>query len=160
LRAAGVEIEVVSPATFRHFGIAYGAGIVGNLRRAPAKAALLPAFLASYTRAARQAASGADLVHAHWLPSGLPARPTGKPYPLTMQGTDAGLAGRARAFSGPMVRSARRVLCVSEWLTETANRLGAREVRVVPMGITVPATPVEPEDPPHVLFVGRLSEEK
>ena len=160
LRAAGVEIEVVSPATFRHFGIAYGAGIVGNLRRSPARAALLPAFLASYTRAARAAAAGADLVHAHWLPSGLPARATGRPYLLTMHGTDSVLARRVPALSRPVVRAARMVLCVSESLTETARRLGAREVRVVPVGITMPATTVEPDDPPHVLFVGRLSEEK
>ena len=32
LRAAGVEVEVVSPADVRHFGIAYGDGIVQNLR--------------------------------------------------------------------------------------------------------------------------------
>ena len=47
LRAAGVEIEVVSPASFNHYGIAYGAGIMGNLRRSPSKALLLPAFLAA-----------------------------------------------------------------------------------------------------------------
>ena len=38
LRAAGVEVAVVSPASFRHFGIAYGDGIVGNVRRRPWKA--------------------------------------------------------------------------------------------------------------------------
>jgi len=160
LRAAGVEIAVVSPASFDHFGIAYGAGIVGNLRRSPGKALLLPAFLAAYTCAARRAAASADLVHAHWLPSGLPARATGKPYLLTMHGTDAELARRVPALFRPIVRGARMVLCVSESLTETARNLGAREVRVVPMGIAVPEVTVEPDEPPHVLFVGRLSEEK
>jgi glycosyltransferase involved in cell wall biosynthesis len=160
LQAAGVEIEVVSPASFNHFGIAYGAGIMGNLRRSPGKALLLPAFLAAYTRAARRTSRNADLVHAHWLPSGLPARASGKPYLLTMHGTDAELARRAPVLFRPLVRAARMVLCVSESLTETARRLGAREVRVVPMGIAVPDTTVESDDPPHVLFVGRLSEEK
>jgi len=160
LRARGVDVEVVSPASFRHFGIAYGAGVIGNLRRSPAKVLLLPAFLGSYTRAARLAAADADLVHAHWLPSGLPARATGKPYVLTMHGTDAELARRAPALFRPIVRAARMVLCVSEALTETARKLGAREVRVVPVGVTVPDLTVEPEEPPHVLFVGRLSEEK
>jgi glycosyltransferase involved in cell wall biosynthesis len=160
LRARGVEIEVVSPASFRHFGVAYGAGIVGNLRRSPAKALLLPAFLATYTRAARRAAADADLVHAHWLPSGVPARATGSPYVLTMHGTDAELARRVPALFRPVVRAARMVLCVSESLTETARRLGAREVRVVPVGVTVPDVTVEADEPPHVLFVGRLSEEK
>ena len=46
LRAAGVEVAVVSPASFRHFGLAYGDGIVGNVRRRPWKALLVPAFLA------------------------------------------------------------------------------------------------------------------
>ena len=160
LRANGVEVEVVSPASFRHFGVAYGAGIVGNLRRSPAKAFLLPAFMAAYARAARKAADRADLVHAHWLPSGYPARTTGKPYVLTMHGTDAELARRAPALFRPVVGAARVVTCVSESLAGTANDLGAREVRVVPVGVNVPDATVEPDDPPHVLFVGRLSEEK
>ncbi len=42
LREAGVDVEVVSPASFRHFGLAYGAGIVGNVR-APALARAAPA---------------------------------------------------------------------------------------------------------------------
>ena len=33
LRAQGVAMRVVSPASFRHYGIAYGDGIVNNLRR-------------------------------------------------------------------------------------------------------------------------------
>jgi len=32
LRAAGVEVSVVSPASFRHYGIAYGDGIVNAMR--------------------------------------------------------------------------------------------------------------------------------
>src|SRR5262245_62458327 len=102
LRAAGLEINVVSPASFNHYGIAYGGGIMGNLRRSPGKALLLPAFLTAYTRAARRAAATADLVHAHWLPSGLPALATRRPYLLTMHGTDAELARRAPALFRPV----------------------------------------------------------
>ena len=43
LRAAGVEVDVVSPASFRHFGLAYGHGIVGNLKRRPWKVLLAAA---------------------------------------------------------------------------------------------------------------------
>ena len=38
--------------------------------------------------------------------------------------------------------------------------LGARDVRVVPSGVAIPDTVGAPEDPPHVLYVGRLSPEK
>jgi hypothetical protein len=35
VRRRGVEVDVVSPLDFRHYGIAYGSGVVGNLRRRP-----------------------------------------------------------------------------------------------------------------------------
>ena len=94
LRAAGLEVVVVSPASFRHYGIAYGDGIVNNLRAAPWKALALPLFLLAYARAARRAARDADLVHAHWLPSALPALATGKPFVLQLWGSDVALARR------------------------------------------------------------------
>ena len=68
VRARGVDVEVVGPEQFRHFGIAYGHGVVGNLRRRPWLALLVPALLASFVRAARRV--DADLLHAHWLPAG------------------------------------------------------------------------------------------
>jgi glycosyltransferase involved in cell wall biosynthesis len=160
LRAAGLAVEVVSPASFRHFGLAYGYGMVGNLRRSPWKALLLPAFLASYARGARRAARDADLVHAHWLPSALPAVTTRKPFVLQLWGTDVELATRARWAARRLVRRARVVLCPSEALAAAARELGAREVRVVPSGVALPEEVGEPDEPPHVLFVGRLSEEK
>jgi glycosyltransferase involved in cell wall biosynthesis len=89
LRAAGVEVDVVSPASFPHFGIAYGDGIPQNLRARPWLALLLPAFLADEARA-----------------------------------------------------------------------LGARDVEVVPYGVDLPEHVAPPEEPPHVLYAGRLSEEK
>jgi glycosyltransferase involved in cell wall biosynthesis len=160
LRAAAVEVEVVSPASFRHFGLAYGHGIVGNMKARPWKAVLLPAFLASYTAAARRSARTSDLVHAHWLPSALPALKTRKPYVLQLWGTDVELARRAGWAARPLVRRARVVLCPSRALAAEARALGAREVRVVPSGVAIPATVGESASPPHVLFVGRLSEEK
>ncbi len=159
-RAAGVEVEVVSPASFPHLGLAYGAGMVGNLRASPARALLLPAFLASYLRAARRAARWADLVHAHWLPSAYVAALTGRPYVAQLWGTDVELALRAPALARPALRGARLVLCPSHALAASARRLGAREVRVVPGGVEIPTRVAEPAEPPHVLYVGRLSAEK
>ncbi len=160
VRAAGVEAEVVSPAGFRHFGIAYGHGVAGNLRRAPWKLGLLPAFMASYARAARRASRGADLVHAHWLPSGWAARATGLPYVVQLWGTDVELARRAPRVFGPVLRAARVVICASSALAEGARDLGAEDVRLIPSPVPFPRSVGTPEEPPHVLYLGRLSPEK
>ena len=160
VRAQGDEVDVVSPASFRHFGVAYGHGVVGNLRAAPWKAGLLPAFLASFAAAARRTARGADVVHAHWIPSGLAALATGKPYVLQVWGTDVELARRAPRLASPVVRRARFVVAASTALADAARRLGAREVRVIPSPVPIPATTGEADEPPHVLFAGRLSPEK
>jgi colanic acid/amylovoran biosynthesis glycosyltransferase len=160
LRAAGIEVTVVSPADFRHFGIAYGHGIVQNLRRRPWLVAALPLFLGAYARAARRAARGADVVHAHWLPSGLAALATGKPFVLQVWGTDVELARKARPLARALLRRARVVIAASEALAAAARELGAGAVSVIPNGVEIPEQVGDPEEPPHVLFVGRLSEEK
>jgi glycosyltransferase involved in cell wall biosynthesis len=160
LRAAGVEVEVVSPASFRHFGIAYGHGIPGNLRLRPWLVALLPLFLLEFARAARRAARDTDLVHAHWLPSAFAAWATGKPLVLQLWGSDVELARRVPWVARRLLRSAGLVVCASTALGEEAHGLGAREVRVIPSGVELPERVGEPDDPPHVLYAGRLSEEK
>ena len=160
LRAEGLEVRVVSPASFRHFGIAYGDGIVNNLRRAPWKVVLLPLFFLSFSLAARRAARDADVVHAHWLPSAIPAMATGKPFVLQLWGSDAALARRVRPLARVLVRRARVVVCASRALADDALGLGARDVRVIPSPVVIPASVGEPDDPPHALYVGRLSEEK
>jgi glycosyltransferase involved in cell wall biosynthesis len=160
VRELGVEVDVVSPATFQDFGVAYGGGIAQNLRASPCRLALLPAFLAAYARAARIGARDADLVHAHWIPSALAAEATRKPYVLQVWGTDVELAKRAPALVRPLLRRARIVIAASTYLADQAQELGAREVRVVPAGVEIPEQVGAPAEPPHVLFAGRLSEEK
>jgi phosphatidylinositol alpha-mannosyltransferase len=160
VRTTGVDVDVVSPASFPDFGIAYGGGIAQNLRNSPWKLALVPGFLAAYALAARRAAKDADLVHAHWIPSALAARATGKPYVLQVWGTEVELARRAPALARALLRGAQLVLAASAFLADEARALGAREVRVVPSGVNIPEHVGEPAEPPHVLYVGRLSEEK
>lgn len=160
VRALGVAVDVVSPASFGDFGVAYGGGIAQNLRAEPWRLALLPAFMAAYARAARRATRDADLVHAHWIPSALAARATGKPYVLQVWGTDVELARRAPALFRPLLTGARLVVAASTFLADAATELGARDVRVVPFGVSIPDQVAPPADPRHVLFAGRLSEEK
>jgi glycosyltransferase involved in cell wall biosynthesis len=158
IRARGVDVEVVSPERFRHFGIAYGHGMLGNVRRRPWLALLVPAMLESFVRAARKV--DADLVHAHWLISGWAARRTGKPYVVQVWGTDVELAGRAPRFARGILRDARVVIAASTDLAERARTLGAEDVRVIPSGAELPAEVGAEAEPLEVLYAGRLSPEK
>jgi len=160
LRAAGAQVAVVSPATFRHYGIAYGDGIANNLRAHRWRVLLLPLFFLSFARAARRAARGADVVHAHWLPSGIAGLATRKPLLVQLWGTDVELAKRLPWLFRPVLRRARVVVCASSALATDARALGARDVHVIPSGVELPAGVPAPEEPPHLLYVGRLSEEK
>jgi glycosyltransferase involved in cell wall biosynthesis len=160
VRAAGVGVDVVSPADFRHFGIAYGAGVMGNLRRQPWRSALVPVFLVNFARAARRAAREADLVHAHWLPSGGVALATGKPFVVQLWGSDVEVARHVPRLARRVLRRARAVVCPSHALAEKARGLGAREIAVIPSGVELPTEVGDEADPPEVLYAGRLSPEK
>ncbi|HET7130116.1 MAG TPA: glycosyltransferase family 4 protein [Gaiellaceae bacterium] len=160
---AGVEFEVVKPGVFNDYGLAYGAGVVRNAKRRPW---LVPLMLVSMARALRRAARSADLVHIHWLlaaPLGLLA---GKPWVVTLHGTpsagafeDLVLLRRARWLVGPLLKRAKAVICVSQVLTEAVGELGARAVWI-PNGTTVPDEVCPEEEPPELLFAGRMVEEK
>jgi glycogen(starch) synthase len=153
-----IAVEVVSPQDFRHFGIAYGHGIVGNLRARPWLAPLVPAMLAGFVRAARR--THADLLHAHWLPAGWVAARTGRPFVLQVWGTDLELARRVPRLARRILRRARLVIAASTELADAARRLGAADVRVIPSGVELPAEVGAEAEPPEVLYAGRLSEEK
>jgi glycosyltransferase involved in cell wall biosynthesis len=160
LRGRGVEVAVVSPASFRHYGIAYGAGVAGNLRQKPYLALALPLMLAGFSRAARRATADADLVHAHWLPAGAVAMTTRKPFVVQVWGTDVELARRVPSLARRVLGRARVVIAPSTALAEEARRLGAADVRTIPSGVDLPAEVGEETDPPTVLYAGRLSREK
>ena len=158
LRGRGLDVEVLAPGNgFADFGLGRGAGVVANARRRPWA---VPPLLVSMARAARRAARGADVVHAHWLPNGLAAALSGQPFVLTLHGTDVALAERAPALARPVVRRARVVIGVSHALVRAAERLGARDARVVPNGVAIPDEVAEEADPPEVVYAGRLSPEK
>jgi glycosyltransferase involved in cell wall biosynthesis len=157
LRGRGVDVDVVAPGRFRDFGLAYGAGIPNNLRRRPWA---VPFMLGSMIRAVRKAARSADLVHAQWLPNGAAAMLSGRPFVVTLQGTDVELARRMPRLARFVLRRARLVICVSTNFAEEARRLGASTVRVVPNPVRIPETVGQEAAPPEVLFVGRLSPEK
>lgn len=160
LRARGLDVQVVSPADFRHHGLARPPGIPANVLHRPWRVLFVPSLLVSFRRAAARAARDADLVHAHWLGAGAVAATLGKPYVLQVHGTDLVLGRRFPLLARPILRRAAVVVAGSEALAADARALGAHDVRVVPTGVPIPPEVVPSEEPPHILFVGRLSEEK
>ena len=144
-RSRGIEVEVVSPSSFRHFGIAGGHGILGNLRARPWLVVLLPLFLWNFRRAA--ARHDADLVHAHWLVAGVVAATLRRPYVVQPWGTDVAVFGRL-PWRFPRVIAASRFL---------ADAMGGAVV--VPTAVRIPERVVHTDDG-TLLFAGRLSPEK
>jgi glycosyltransferase involved in cell wall biosynthesis len=143
-RARGVEVAVVSPRDFRHYGICGGHGIVGNVRARPWLVLLVPAMLWNMRRAAARVRC--DLVHAHWLVCGAVAATLGRPYVVQPWGTDVALLGR-------LPWRFRHVVAASRFL---ADELGGGTV--VPTPVPIPEhVPAEGES---ILFAGRLSPEK
>lgn len=158
VRSRGVDVEVIGPQQFRNYGVAYGHGVLGNLRRRPWLGLFVPALLASFVRAARTVE--ADLLHAHWLPAGWVAARSGKPYVVQVWGTDVAIAARAPTLARGVLRGARLVIAPSRDLADRARSLGAREVRVVPSGVELPSEVGAEANPPEILYAGRLSPEK
>jgi glycosyltransferase involved in cell wall biosynthesis len=164
LRERGVEVEVLAPGSgYRDYGLAYGGGMAANLRRRPWPAPLM--FL-SMLRAARRAARGADLVHAHWLLTAAVARFAGKPFVVTLHGSgsarrfsDVELAQRRPRLVRALLRPAAAVICVSETIAAPVRAAGIEPV-VIANGVRVPEDVGPPVEPPEVLYVGRLSPEK
>ena len=107
-----------------------------------------------------RSARDVDLVHAHWLGAGAVAATLGKPYVLQVHGTDLVLGLRVPWLARPILRRAALVVAGSQALAADARALGARDVRVVPTAVPIPPEVVPAEEPPHILFAGRLSEEK
>ena len=104
-------------------------------------------------------------MHAHWLAGAFVAAASGRPFVVTLHGTGAsGCSTRSSCrVRSPAVRPVLRRAgrCgVSSALAASARRLGARDVRVVPNGVDLPASVGEETDPPEVLFAGRLVPEK
>jgi colanic acid/amylovoran biosynthesis glycosyltransferase len=157
---AHIDVEVVSAQSFRHYGIAYGHGVLGNIKRRPWLSALVPMMLASFVHAVRDAARDADLVHAHWLPAGWVAGRTEKPFVVTLHGTDVELARRLPRLARVVFARARAVIAVSSAIADEARALGARGVEVIPNGIQLPDVLGTETGPPYVLYAGRLSKEK
>lgn len=161
LRGRGVEIDVVGPDRYRRPG---EGSLVGSLRRRPWLA--VPVLL-SMIWALRKAAKNADLVHANWLLGAIIARFAGRPFVVTLHGSgtagrfcDLALAERWPSVVRRLLGRAEAVICCSKQLAKAMRASGLTNVHEIPYGISPPAELGIEDDPPTVLYAGRLSPEK
>ncbi len=159
--------------------LAYGSGIMPNLRRAPWLWAEVPFFSAAMTAALLRLVrrERPDVVHAHWLlPQGLVALPAkyffGIPVVTSAHGTDA------FALDGPLPRRLKRLVVSKSdaWTSNTTATSAAvgedafySPPPIIPMGVDFDRfSPGDGrglrrglgEDSLVLLFVGRLVAEK
>ncbi|HKG92981.1 MAG TPA: glycosyltransferase [Gemmatimonadaceae bacterium] len=151
-------------------------GYRGDLHRLslgkPLLALALPAFMAAFARAVSAAVREfrPDIVHAHWwLPGGLLAMRTGRPFIVTSHGSDVRLLERPlfRRLGRFVLSRASAATTVSRFLADDIRRL-LPELRT-PIHVT--RMPVDAElfaagqsepkaMPPRILYAGNLVESK
>lgn len=199
LTAGGVDIDILAPADgpsetyteanvtihrFQYFplrwqSLAYGSGIMPNLKRAPWMWLQVPCFFLVMTLWALRliARQRYDLVHAHWiLPQGvvglLAAAAFRVPLIVTAHGTDAfSLRGIVPTWLKKLVLTKSQA-----WTTNTTTTAAVvleqtvvPQPAIIPMGVdielfacgnSVPLRAQLPQSEQIVLFVGRLIESK
>ncbi len=142
---AGVEVQVVSPAQFRHYGIAHGAGIPDNLRRQPWRIVLLPLLLSRSLE--RRGVPVRGRPRACALASVAPSRARRREARCrSALGHGRGARTRVPPIARPLLRRARAAVAPSRSRRRCAE-LGARDVRVIPAGVAIPEHVGDPDRP-------------
>lgn len=168
----GVEVHRFRYASDEFERLAYGPGILTNVKRDPRAALAFPGFVRAMRAATARAARSADVLHAHWAQNAFVAGAGRGPAPLvlTLHGSDVDLAQRpgfAVTLRRP-VAQAEQVIAVSRALArEVAPMMPpGREPRVIHVGVDaallgLPAAPVRPPGGTlRVMAVARLMRAK
>jgi glycosyltransferase involved in cell wall biosynthesis len=156
--------------------LAYGGGILENVKKKPLRWALVPPFLASQIYSTWRLAKKYrfNLLHVHWvIPQGLssavlPASIT-IPKLLTAHGGDvfASTSGVRKAIVRFVVERHDAITVNSTAMAEAVEDLTGRDSTVIPMGVDLQRFSSAPNRKPfdsasstQILFVGRLAEKK
>ncbi len=154
------------PARFQR--LAYGpGGIPANLKRSPWLFIQVPFFLVMFVIKSLRVAREADIIHAHWIYSGLVASAVkllrGTPFVVTLRGSDV-LRSKKGRFSALVsrwiLRRAAIITTVNQDLKHWAISQGIPSERVVFIrnGVDLPLKRQheEPNSQCRLLFVGSL----
>jgi len=161
--------------------IAYGRGILNNLDQRPRYRALIPIFALAFLMKSIKVGKQSDLIHAHWVFSGLIGllgrRIHKKPVVLTVRGSDINVQYAGARTSRPAFRW---VLQRSDYITTVSNDLlkmitdefgVVRRIACVPNGVSLETfSPMDrfearrmlglPRKIPIILYAGRIIESK
>lgn len=179
LCSSGDIVEGVDVKRFRYFlrrweTLAYGSGILGNLREKPARWLLVPFFLCGLAIALRREVRQfePDVIHAHWwFPAGLMAglllATTNRSYKLltTCHGADYFVLGeRLPRLRRWVFGRSDKVAMVSKAMRDHAidRGLPGEKLVVASMGVDLRKNfrPTTNEERKGVLYVGRLVDKK
>jgi len=155
--------------------LTYGSGIPANLKKSIRAKLQVPLFLIAFLKKALSVCSDCDVIHGHWIASGLIGvvlkHLYGKPLVVTAHGSD--IHGMNTKLGRNIVRIALKkadcIITVSEDLNLKLLSWGVDrdKIRVVPNGVNItdfPGCKVDTlrlrldlsQDRKYVLFVGRL----
>lgn len=124
--------------------LAFGQGILPNLRKNPLLVLQVPFFLIQMFLFGIRHVSECQLIHGHWIVTAIPAYFiklfSGKPYMLTVRGEDIKLLrGRLRFLFRPFVQRATRITTVSNQFAAELKEclpLVADKISVITNGIS------------------------
>jgi glycosyltransferase involved in cell wall biosynthesis len=138
------EIERYRYGILSRGRLAFGAGIIPNLRKSPLLHLQIPMLLLVMLWRAISARSVTDVYHANWVVSGLVARftslLTGKPYVITLRGEDVRLL-KKRILGSPFrwaLQHASAITSVNKsFLDEVAtfHKIGKDHLHFIPNGV-------------------------
>ncbi|MCG2807161.1 MAG: glycosyltransferase family 4 protein [Coriobacteriia bacterium] len=149
--------------------LAYGDGIVLNLRRNPIVVLAATGLVLGMRRALRAYGRNADVIHVHWAPTAALAAPrdSGIPMVLTLHGSDTSLASRGRLWRFLLKRGigcTDAISAVAPPQISVVRKTGfVGPIELIPSG--VPAVPLARKrtrsvGPGTIIYVGRLLEAK
>lgn len=152
--------------------LAYGDGIVPNLRSDPLLVFMVPLLAIALRRGLRRESRDADVVHVHWAPTAVlsGAGSCGLPVVLSLHGSDVTLARRGGVWrrlltDGLKTADAAQVVAKEQKSAVLEGSHYPGRIDVIPSGVSVdlahrhrPAR--EPSEMFRMVFVGRLVEEK
>lgn len=156
--------------------LAYGSGILPNLKKSPAAWLCIPSFFISFFLAAFRVSRSCDVIHAHWIFSGLIGLGCRKkhttPLILSVRGSDLHQTEHSPLLRGIcrwILQGADRIITVSNSLNRKILDLGIspEKVSTIPNGVdTTMFKPRNrgrarnrlglPENGKMILYVGRI----